>query len=253
MYSTQHLATLSGVSARTLRYYDQIGLLTPPLAANGYRQYGPAEVDRLQLILTYRALGFALADIQTLLEQPPARRVQLLTQQRAKLLANRRLVEQQLAQLDATLINQKGESLMTDSEKFAAFKQAQIKANDKTYGAEVTAKYGKNAKAKADARFAGLTAAQYDAMTQAQAQLKAALLAYLADRALPSQAAKTAYAAHRDWLLATTPQLTPAMHRQFAAMYVADPRFTAYYTKLTGNDQAAAALQAIVDYYAIAG
>ena len=81
MYSTKQLATLSGVSARTLRYYDQIGLLTPPLAANGYRQYGLAEVDRLQLILTYRALGFALADIQTLLDQPPAQRVQALAQQ----------------------------------------------------------------------------------------------------------------------------------------------------------------------------
>lgn len=250
MYSTQQLATLSGVSARTLRYYDQIGLLTPPLAANGYRQYGPAEVDRLQLILTYRALGFALADIQALLDQPPAQRMQALAQQREKLLANRRLVDQQLAQLDATLTNQKGASNMPDNEKFAAFKQAQIKANDEAYGAEVTAKYGKAAKAEADLRFAGLTEAQYTAMTAAEAQLKTALLAYLAAPALPGADAAAAYHAHRAWLLTTTPQLTPAMHRGLAAMYVADPRFTAYYTKLTGRSQAAAALKEIVDYYA---
>lgn len=61
MYSTSELAAPSGVTARTLRYYDHIGLLTPPLAANGYRQYGQAEVDRLQMILTYRALAAALA------------------------------------------------------------------------------------------------------------------------------------------------------------------------------------------------
>lgn len=251
MYSTQQLATLSGVSARTLRYYDQIGLLTPPLAANGYRQYGPAEVDRLQLILTYRALGFALADIRTLLDQPPAQRVQALAQQREKLLANRRLVDQQLAQLEVTLTNQKGASNMPDTEKFAAFKQAQIKANDEAYGNEVTAKYGNAAKAAADARFAGLSEAQYNAMTVAETQLKTALLAYLTAPALPGADAAAAYHAHREWLLATTPQLTPVMHRGLAAMYVADPRFTAYYTKLTGSKQAAAALQAIVDYYAI--
>ena len=49
-------AALSGVSVRTLRYYDQIGLLKPSrVAESGYRYYGGAEVNRLQDILYYRA------------------------------------------------------------------------------------------------------------------------------------------------------------------------------------------------------
>ena len=51
-YSIQELARLSGVTTRTLRWYDQIGLLKPGrVAENGYRRYGPAQVDRLQDIL----------------------------------------------------------------------------------------------------------------------------------------------------------------------------------------------------------
>lgn len=59
-YSIQELARLSGVTTRTLRWYDQIGLLKPGrVAENGYRRYGPAQVDRLQDILYYRALGWS--------------------------------------------------------------------------------------------------------------------------------------------------------------------------------------------------
>ena len=61
-YSIQELARLSGVTTRTLRWYDEIGLLKPSrTAASGYRYYGPAQVDRLQDILYYRALGVGLA------------------------------------------------------------------------------------------------------------------------------------------------------------------------------------------------
>ena len=61
-YTIQQLAKLSGVTRRTLRYYDQIGLLRPARTTEaGYRIYGPSQVDRLQHILFYRALGLELA------------------------------------------------------------------------------------------------------------------------------------------------------------------------------------------------
>ena len=64
-YSIQELSRLSGVTTRTLRWYDQIGLLKPSrVAESGYRYYGRAEVDRLQDILYYRALGVELARIK---------------------------------------------------------------------------------------------------------------------------------------------------------------------------------------------
>ena len=69
-YSIQELARLSGVTTRTLRWYDQIGLLKPSrVAESGYRYYGRAEVDRLQDIL-YPGLGeHTMRHIHRLLQQ----------------------------------------------------------------------------------------------------------------------------------------------------------------------------------------
>jgi len=58
-YTVQKLGKLAGISTRTLRYYDEIGILKPArINSSGYRIYGQAEVDRLQQILFYRELGF---------------------------------------------------------------------------------------------------------------------------------------------------------------------------------------------------
>ena len=60
-YTSNILSKVSGVSARTLRYYDEIGLLKPVrVASSGYRIYGQNELDTLQQILFYRELGFPL-------------------------------------------------------------------------------------------------------------------------------------------------------------------------------------------------
>ena len=64
-YSINKLAGMAGVSTRTLRYYDEIKLLTPKrISRNGYRVYGKIEADRLQQILFYRVLGLPLEDIR---------------------------------------------------------------------------------------------------------------------------------------------------------------------------------------------
>ena len=73
-YTVSQLARLSGVTARTLRWYDRAGLLKPArLTDAGYRIYGPEQVDRLQAILFYRELGFQLADIRAMLDAPRLR------------------------------------------------------------------------------------------------------------------------------------------------------------------------------------
>ncbi len=67
-YTINKLAKLAGVSTRTLRYYDEIGLLRPArMSSNGYRVYGQKEVDRLQQILFYRELGVPLEEIKKIL------------------------------------------------------------------------------------------------------------------------------------------------------------------------------------------
>ena len=66
-YSINKLAKLAGVSPRTLRYYDEIGLLSPRrISSNSYRVYGQKEVDLLQQILFYRELGVPLEEIKNI-------------------------------------------------------------------------------------------------------------------------------------------------------------------------------------------
>ena len=67
-YTVKKLAKLSGISIRTLRFYDEIGVLKPASrAANNYRYYEEEQLLMLQQILFYRELGFALNDIQRII------------------------------------------------------------------------------------------------------------------------------------------------------------------------------------------
>lgn len=82
-YRIGELAARTGVSIRTLRHYDQIGLLAPSdRSASGYRLYGERDLLRLQRILTLRYLDFSLREIGELLAEPEPRQVELLRAQR---------------------------------------------------------------------------------------------------------------------------------------------------------------------------
>ncbi len=64
----QELAQVIGVSAKTIRYYEEIGLLPAPTRAeNNYRQYGESDVERLRLIVGARRLGLSLKEIREVL------------------------------------------------------------------------------------------------------------------------------------------------------------------------------------------
>ncbi|RLE04500.1 MAG: hypothetical protein DRJ13_03520 [Bacteroidetes bacterium] len=71
MYTIKELANLAGVTTRTLRYYDQMGILTPAeLGSNNYRYYDHDNLLRLQQILLYRELDVPLKEIQFMLSRP---------------------------------------------------------------------------------------------------------------------------------------------------------------------------------------
>ena len=72
-YTIQKLAGLAKISTRTLRYYDEIGLLKPlRTSSSGYRIYGEKEIARLQQILFYRELGLPLEKIGEILANETA-------------------------------------------------------------------------------------------------------------------------------------------------------------------------------------
>lgn len=89
-------ARLSGVSAKTIRYYEGVGLLPAGLRRdNGYRDYGPAEVETLRFIQRARSLGFSVREAAALLE---------LWRNRSRASAEvRALAQQHIAAIDAKM------------------------------------------------------------------------------------------------------------------------------------------------------
>src|SRR4051812_21709017 len=82
-FTVGDLSRLAGVSVRTLHHYDEIGLLSPSgRTAKGYRRYATSDLARLQRILCYRALGFDLATIATILNDSSIDEVDHLRRQR---------------------------------------------------------------------------------------------------------------------------------------------------------------------------
>lgn len=73
-YTVGRVAEVAGVTVRTLRHYDDIGLLPPSGRTQaGYRHYAVGDLERLSQILYYRELGFTLEQISTLLDDPRRR------------------------------------------------------------------------------------------------------------------------------------------------------------------------------------
>jgi DNA-binding transcriptional MerR regulator len=121
-YSVKQLADLAGVSARTLHFYDEIGLLKPAATGrNRYRKYDEAAVFRLQQILFYRELDFPLAEIRLILDQPGFDPAEALHSHRKGLLQRAAKLEQLIHTIDKTILHLKGKSAMADEEVFAGF------------------------------------------------------------------------------------------------------------------------------------
>ena len=128
-------------------------------------------VDQLQLIRYFQEFGFSLAQIQTLLAQSPAEQTAALTAQRAQLVANRDHLTTLLNTLDRTLAARNGGPQMTDTEKFAAFKQQQLTQNEQEFGEESRKRYGQTEFTASQKKFAGLTEADYQAMQTTEEKL----------------------------------------------------------------------------------
>ena len=238
-YSTKQLADLAGVTIRTLRYYDKIGLLKPTRNPNNdYRQYTQAEVNRLQVIRFLQLFEMPLSQIKQLLDGPTDQLTATLIRQRQRITAKRDQLSLLLQTLDQTL--EKGVNTMTDNEKFAAFKQQAIQHNEEHFGKEVRDQYGEDV---VEAQVAQLTALQQKILEE--------LKPLVGTTDYNTAAAKHLFKLHKQFLQLTWPseQYSEKAHRGLAAMYVSDPRFTKYYEDGTGKKGASKTLNAIIRHY----
>ena len=248
-YTIKKVAELSGVSARTLRFYDEIGLLHPKrVNSSNYRFYGQKEIDRLQQILFYRQLDLKLEEIKEILDNPDFDVEQALQEHQRQLLNRRNEIDRLLATVEQTMKHYKGEIKMSDQEKFTAFKEQKVAENEQKYGAEIREKYGEETVEKSNQKYLQLTEAQMQEMAATETELFAKIGAYLENPDLERPVAKEIYELHKKWLSFTWPSYSAEAHKGLGLMYVNDERFTAYYDEKFAG--AAAALNDAIQYYA---
>lgn len=233
-YSINKLAKLSGVSTRTLRYYDEIGLLSPKrISHNGYRVYGQNEVDLLQRVLFYRALSVPLEEIKHIVHSQDYDDLAALQGHLTALQARKTQLDILIANVEKTIAATKGESTMSDKEKFAGLKKRMIAENEKQYGAEIRTAYGDAVVDASNAKMMGMTAAQYDDVQRLSAQINETLKAAVAEGDPAGALAQKACALHKEWLCYFWSDYSKEAHLGLAQMYVDDPRFSAYYDSIT--------------------
>lgn len=232
-YTINKLAQLAGVSTRTLRYYDECGLLVPTrTSSNGYRIYGQAEVDKLQQILFYRELGVQLADIKQITTAEGFDGQTALAEHLVKLRARREQLDMLIANVEKTMLAEKGEIAMTDKEKFEGFKQKLIDENEEKYGEEIREKYGDDAINSSNAKVMGMSEEQHEQLQELEKELNSTLKAAKETGDPASELAQKAAALHKDWLCFYWDKYSKEAHLGVTQMYVDDPRFTEYYEKI---------------------
>lgn len=132
MKSVNEVSKLTGVSRRTLQYYDEIGLLPPSaVKKSGYRQYDDESLRRLWSILFYKELGISLDKIRLLLENPKEIKKELMRQHKQILLEKQSQLQKLLLSVDRILNDEFDISMLRD------FDKSRIEAMMETYANEI--------------------------------------------------------------------------------------------------------------------
>lgn len=229
-YTVQKLGQLAGISTRTLRYYDEIGILKPArINSSGYRIYGQSEVDRLQQILFFRELGVSLESIKQVITAPTFDGVKALLEHREKLLEKRKQLDTLILNVEKSIDVTEGRIMMSDKEKFDGFKQKLVDDNETKFGEEVREKYGEEAVNRSNNKVKGMTPEEYEEVTRLGNEVLETLHTAFKTGNPAGELAQKAAELHRKWLRFYWDSYTKEAHAGIAQMYVDDERFTAYY------------------------
>lgn len=232
-YTINKLAKLTGISTRTLRWYEECGLLKPRrISSNGYRVYGQTEIDCLQQILFYRELGVKLSEIGHILSANDFDGLAALQSHYSALCIKREQLDSLIQNVEKSIKSMKGEIKMQDNEKFEGFKQNLIDDNEKLYGDEIREKYGAGAVTRSNAKVKGMTKEQYTEVERLTGELNNTLKEAFQQGDPASELAQKACELHKQWLCFYWDSYSKEAHIGVTQMYVDDPRFTEYYDKI---------------------
>lgn len=131
-YTVNKLAKLSGVSARTLHFYDEIGLLKPAYyGENNYRYYEEDQLLMLQQILFYRELGMPLSEIQRIISSDDFDKIEALQSHKKILEQGLDRSQQMIKTINKTISHLRGKEKMKDEEFYYGFDSEKQKEHEK--------------------------------------------------------------------------------------------------------------------------
>lgn len=225
------VAKLARISVRTLHHYDRIGLLSPSGRTDaGYRLYGDDDLSRLQQVLFFRVLGFALYDIRKIMADPSFDPLDALELQRRMLVDKAAQLEKMIGAVDAALGATRKGTTMDKDDMFEVFGDF----DPSHYEDEVKERWGKTDAFKESARHtARYTKEDWKAFKAESEEISNDLIAAFDSGAAPDDPrAMDAVERHR---LQIDKWFYPCSHEMqvgLGEMYVADPRFKANYENM---------------------
>ncbi len=250
-WSIQQIAKLAGTTSRTLRHYDDIGLLAPSrIGHNGYRHYDQAALVRLQRILLLRELGLGLPQISEVLSRE-ASEVHALQTHLAWLREEQGRLARQIASVESTINAVRGGERLMAEDMFNGFDHTQYKD-------EVEERWGKKAYADSDRWWRGMSADEKKEWQQLVSDLGRDWIAAAESGMAPDSAEAQAIAKrHVEWLtgIPGTPAAAPGGDVKgyvigLGEMYVADERFGANYATSAGGTAGAEFVRDALRVYA---
>ncbi len=214
------VAKLTGVTVRTLHYYDQIGLLKPSrITEAGYRLYDQEALTALQQILFFRELDFSLQEIREITGRPGYDRREALEKHREMLLKKKKRIEGLIGLVDRTL---KGKNDMS----FLEFDKTEIEEMKERYAAEVRERWGSTAAYQEEReKTARYDKDKWNAVNGEGAALMRAFAQHR-DEAPESAAVQELVCRWKDYITKNFYRCTDEILAGLGAMYVEDKRFT---------------------------
>jgi DNA-binding transcriptional MerR regulator len=222
------VAELAGVSVRTLHHYDEIGLLSPGgRTPVGYRRYSEEDLERLQQILFYRELGFALEEIATILDDPQADAAAHLRRQHRLLSKRIERLQAMVAAVEFALEAQQVGISLTPEERFEVFGDL----DPEEHAEEAEQRWGgTEAYRQSQRRAASYSKEDWKRITaEAEDVARRLAEAFTAGVAPDSARAMDLAEQHRQHISRSFYDCSYEMHRGLGEMYLADPRFTQHY------------------------
>ena len=229
-YAVGQLAELAGVSTRTLRYYEEEGLLRPSRSANGYRVYTARDAKRLASILSMRACGLSVATIHRLLARAEGDLRHVLHAHLLTLSAQRDSLDEAIDRTKAAIASLERIEQMNESDAFEALKGEKIAANERTYGKEARERWGDDAVDAANERMRSASRGEWDALERLGEEINRQLVLAMETGDPAGAEAMELARMHARWIQGHwgAGRYSPEAHRGLAQMYLADDRFRAY-------------------------